>query len=88
MVFVADQDWKGEETYKLTVCSPSWFAKHLARDEVRSGYHTIFMHEYNYRKLHTFVERAVQRAEAPTWRQLAEQLAWLGHWEFEGYSDS
>ena len=43
------------------------------------------MHEYNYRKLYAFIERAVQRAEAPTWQQLAEQLSWLGQWEFEGY---
>jgi hypothetical protein len=78
MVFISPPDGCGEETFYVTVCSPSWFAERMAQDEIRSGYHTIFMHEYNYPKLHAFVERAVQRIEAPTWQELVKQLSWLG----------
>ena len=85
MIFVGPADDVGEESFYATVCSPSWFAERLESDEIRSGYQTIFMKEYDYRKLHSFVERAVHRVEAPTWRQLAEKLDWLGYWEFSDY---
>lgn len=78
MVFVSPPDGRGEETFYVTVCSPSWFAERMADDEIRSGYHTIFMREYNFRQLAAFVERAVQRVEAPTWQDLVKQLSWLG----------
>lgn len=84
-VIICPPDGEGEEIFGLTVCSPSWFGERLAEEGIRSGHHTIFVHEYNYRRLYSFVERAVQRVDASTWKEVAEQLAWLGSWEFSDY---
>ena len=82
---VGPVDGKGEESFGVTVCSPSWFAAEMGKEEIRSGHHTIFMREYNYEILRAFIERAIHRIEAPTWKELAEKLSWLGHWEFDDY---
>jgi len=77
LVFISPPDGRGQETFSVTVCSPPWFAEQMAHDEIRSGYHTIFMHEFSYPKLHAFVERAVHRIEAPTWPEVVERFSWF-----------
>ena len=76
-VFVAPDDDQGEEELSVMVCSPSWYAKQMTDGEVRSGHGTIFMLEYDHRALRSFIERAVQRAEAPTRHELMAQFGWL-----------
>jgi len=60
MVSISPPDGCCEESLYVTMCSPSWFAARLAHDEFRNGPHTIFMHEYDCRKLYAFAERATR----------------------------
>src|SRR5689334_1350753 len=62
-IFVGPVEGPGEESFDITVCSPSRFAERLVQEEIRSGHHTIFMHEYSYRRLYSFLERAIHRVE-------------------------
>lgn len=73
----------GAEAFSMMVCTPEWFAKVMLKETtIRSGVHTIFVTTYDYRKLQTFIERAVHAAEEPTWGEIARRLSWLGDWEF------
>jgi hypothetical protein len=81
----ADSD--GEESFGMQICTPEWFAAQgMDGANIRSGVHTLFVSTYNYRAIRAFIERAVHRAEAETWREIAEKLCWLGHWEFADYA--
>jgi hypothetical protein len=82
---IGPSDSEGAESFSLTVCTPEWFSLHRMNGGMTSGHHTVFVTNYNYRSLVVFLERAVQRAEGTTWRELAEGLAWLGEWEFASY---
>jgi hypothetical protein len=83
MIGPAEKD--GAESFDITVCTPGWFAKRMSRDEIRIGAHTIFVKSYDYQRLIRFIERAIQRHEAPTWPELGVKLNHLGQWEFDGY---
>src|SRR5437868_1154310 len=72
---IGPSDSDGEETFSLTVCTVGWFHVHQMKGSaIRSGVHTLFVTDYDYRTLWTFIERAVNRVEADSWRGLAEKL--------------
>jgi hypothetical protein len=84
---IGPADSEGEESFDMTVCTPEWFAREQMRGQtIRSGEHTLFVTEYSYRALWNFIERAAQRSEGESWREIAGKLSWLGHWEFADYS--
>ena len=88
LALIGPADSTGEESFVLTICTPEWFAAEQMRGQsVRSGTHTLFVTKYDYRAIVNFIERAVHRAEGKTWREIAEQLSWLGHWEFADYKN-
>ena len=82
---IGPADGEGVESFTITVCTPGWLAAQMCDGDMRAGTHTIFVKSYNYPALLRFIERAVQRVEAPTWRELAAKLDFLGHWEFAKY---
>jgi hypothetical protein len=85
-LMIGPADGPGEESFDVTVCSPSWLARELESEGIRSGRHMIFMAEFDYASLLRFVERAVHSVEAPDWSGLGEKLSRLGYWEFEDYT--
>ena len=86
---VGAADSKGEESFGMRICTPDWFATEgMEGATVRSGVHTLFVTRYDYPAIRGFIERAVHRAEAKTWREVAERLSWLGHWEFADYNSN
>lgn len=88
-LLIGPSDGPGEEVFQVKVCTPKWFETHEMDDgRARSGIHVIFMREWNYRALHSFVERAITRAEGDTWQEVASKLSWLASWEFADYSPS
>ena len=77
----------GEEFFDFMVCTPDWFAlEHLrVKGSVASGRHFIFVQEFNYLALEEFVRDYCASCEGKSWREAAEKVARLGHWEFEDY---
>jgi hypothetical protein len=77
----------GEESFGITVCTPECFAnEQMSGQSIRSGIHTLFVIEYDYRALRNFIERAAQRSEGKDWHEIAVKLSWLGKWEFADYA--
>ena len=84
---IGPADSKGEESFGITVCTPEWFANELMRDQnIRSGIHTLFVANYDYRALWNYIERAAQRSEGENWSEIGAKLSWLGNWEFADYT--
>jgi hypothetical protein len=85
--FVGAEGCPGEESFGFMVCTPDWFAvEHLrVRGSLASGRHFIFVTEFNYHALEKFVRDYCASCEGQTWREAAEKVARLGHWEFEDY---
>ena len=82
---IGPSDGPGEESFNLTVCTPEWFAAHKMGNGIVMGSRTLFVSRYDYRMIKAYLERAAQRAEGNSWREIAEGLSWLGEWEFENY---
>jgi hypothetical protein len=81
--FIGPSDADGAESFDLTVCTSEWFAFRRVRGQsIVSGYHTLFVDEYDFQALKNFLERSVQRSEGETWGEIAGKLSWLGQWEF------
>lgn len=84
---IGPADARGEESFDFCICTPDWFATEGMGDAtIKSGIHTLFVTSYDYRAIKAFIERAIQWAEAKTWRGIAEKLSWLGRWEFAHYN--
>ena len=77
---------KGEESFDILVCTPSWLARELESASVLSGRHRIFMQEYNFERLRAFLLEYAKQCSGKTWEEAAKKLGRLGKWEFEDYS--
>jgi hypothetical protein len=75
---VGRADDKGEESFEIIVCTPSWFATNLLTEGLRSGEHTLFMNRYDFRVLKSYLERRIHAATGDTWSEIASKLAGLG----------
>ena len=78
-------DGPGEESFDFTVCSVGWLADQVRRDGLLDGRHHLIVEFYDWQVLRDFIERRVWRCEGPSWPDVTEKLARLGHWEFEDY---
>lgn len=76
---------EGEESFDITVCSPSWISKNLGDNDVFSGRHHLFIKEYDYQKIITFIDNFVSNCTGENWNELGLKLSRLGYWEFEDY---
>jgi hypothetical protein len=80
---------RGEESFDVTVCSPEWLAARCQREGVVWPIHhlVVTVDCFDERTLRDWFNQQVQRAEGESWRNIAEQLSRLGHWEFSGYRE-
>ena len=85
-VFAGPEGEPGEESFDLVVCTPKWLEQKYGRSGVVFGRHRLIVFEYDYDRLLRAVEEAFEGVEGRTWREVAEQLARLGRWEFEDYN--
>jgi hypothetical protein len=81
------------DLFQAQICSQEWLAREVAHEliDMSSGVGwgprpLIFMKEYSYEKLISFLEFELAKLQAPTWFELAHHLsAWM-LWECEDYS--
>ncbi len=85
-LMVGPKDAEGEESFDLTVCTPGWLATRLT-DSPLPGRGYLFVREYSFRVLESYLRKQVERVEGSTWAEVASKLSRLGQWEFEDYAE-
>jgi hypothetical protein len=75
----------GEESFDVTVCTPSWLAENLGPTGILIGRHHLIVARYNYQDLKRFLVDFSEKHRANSWAEIAEQLGRIGKWEFEDY---
>jgi hypothetical protein len=75
----------GEESFDVTVCTPSWLSEKLGPMDILIGRHFLIVHRYDYQRLEQFLIDYCEKCRADSWAEVAEQLGRLGKWEFEDY---
>jgi immunity protein 8 of polymorphic toxin system len=81
---IGPADEPGEESFDIMVCTPEWFGSNM-KDNVAIGRHHLFVKEFSYTRLEKFVRDYCTQCDGNSWRDVAEKLSRLGHWEFEDY---
>ena len=84
-VFAGPDGGPGEECFDITVCSLAWLTERVHCGGVFDGRHHLVLESYDWPMVRTYVMQRVRRCEGATWRDVAEQLARIGYWEFEDY---
>jgi immunity protein 8 of polymorphic toxin system len=85
-MIVGPADSEGDESFDIVVCTPGWFASRLG-DTPISGRDYLFVREYEFPVLEAYLQQLVDGLEAPTWADLAAQLAKFTRWEFDDYRE-
>jgi hypothetical protein len=75
---------RGEESFDILVCSPSWLEANIG-DEIIDGRHHLIMQNYDYKKLWDYIASYCSNQSGRDWQEIAGRLALLGKWEFEDY---
>jgi hypothetical protein len=76
----------GEESFDITLCTPSWIEAVLKSEKVMTGRHLLIVSEFNYDRIYNFISKYASSCSGDNWSEVASKLARLGHWEFEDYS--
>jgi len=84
-ILIGPEDGPGEESFDLEVCTPKWLMRTYGPSAIIPGMHRLIVFEYNYERLYGFIDKQVGGVSGETWRDVARQLALLGHWEFDNY---
>jgi hypothetical protein len=84
-ILIGPEDGPGEEAFDVEVCTPKWLMRTYGPTAIIRGMHRLIVFEYDYARLRAFVEKQVCDVSGETWREVARQLALLGHWEFDNY---
>ena len=77
----------GEESFDVTVCSPSWIAQMVEDHRPRLVRHRIVIDRYDWVAIEQYIRQYVNGCSGSGWAEVAAKLARLGHWEFEDYQD-
>lgn len=86
-VFVGPAGQIGQETFDLTVCSPSYLAELAQEQDLVLGYAYLVALRYDYQAIEAALRALCRRATGHTWEQVARKLDRIGHWEFSQYDD-
>jgi hypothetical protein len=84
-ILAAPQGSPGEESFDMTVCSPTWLARRVQDEHIVDGRHHLVIAEYDYGQLLDYISKYVASCEGTTWQDVATKLGRLGRWEFEDY---
>lgn len=84
-VYAGPGDGPGEESFDVLVCTPAWLGALVRRDGPQVGRHRLIVEPMDIEVAIGFLRRTFESVEGATWREVAEKLARIGHWEFEDY---
>ena len=86
MAMIGPADGPGEESFDFMLCTPDWFSSNL-KDDITNGRHHLFVRQFDYSRLRSFVEAYCAGCSGKSWKEVAEKLSRLGKWEFEDYRE-
>ena len=87
-VIAGPADSDGEESFDIEILTPSALASRLASGSILSGRHKLFVFEYDYDRIASWITKQVENVEAGSWSDVAGKVARIGLWEFEDYAES
>src|SRR4051812_21882126 len=86
-LMIGPEDGDGEESFDLVVCTPGWLAQRLVdRPLLGRGY--LFVQEYRFQALESYLRRLVEQVEGTSWGEVAGKLSRFALWEFEDYQEA
>lgn len=86
--FVGPSNGPGEESFDFMVVGPGWFDANPGEKRFHFVRHFLVLQRWDYELLSRALSDLCLKTEGKNWREVAEQLARYGHWEFEDYRES
>ncbi len=84
-LFVGPSSGEGEESFDVTICTPSWLRAECQRDGFIIGRHHLIVLSYDFEFIRRTLTRLVERYSGATWEETADKVSRIGYWEFEDY---
>lgn len=84
-MLIGPADSPGEESFDVTVCSPTWLESECERDQFVVGRHHLIVAYYDFTNVQNLLYKLVDRCRGDSWHEIAEKLSRLAFWEFEDY---
>ena len=86
VMLIGPRDGPGDETFRVTVCTPQAISALLNRDGIVLGRHLLLVSEIAQGKIEAFLHDRLRRLDGNNWQELAEKISRLAYWEFEDYT--
>ncbi len=86
-LMVGPADGPGEESFDVLVCTTAWLKTVIDVDGPQIGRHLLLVGTLDLTAAVAFLREHIESLEAPDWKGLAEQIARVGYWEFEDYTE-
>ena len=83
--FIGPEGQRGEESFDILVCTPSWIAKEIAEQGYIWGRHRLVVSEYDYDLIWNAISEICSKTEAADWSAVAGALNHFGAWEFSEF---
>jgi hypothetical protein len=84
-VMVGPRGGEGEESFDINVCSLQWLEEHVEREGFVFGTHRLFVKTYDSVQIKNLITKFIERYSGDSWREIAEKISRIAHWEFEDY---
>jgi len=76
----------GEESFDLTICSPSWLSRQTDVTPVFDARHHLVVHDFDWNVIRGYIEGRVASCGGDAWEDIAQKLSRFASWEFEDYA--
>ena len=86
VLFIGAEDDAKCDAFDAYVCTPGFFASHMADDQLVSGQYIFFVKNFDYMKFRTCIEEYLRRCEGESWREVAKKVSRIGAWEFDDFN--
>src|SRR5260221_408716 len=82
---VGPKNGEGEESFDIQVCSPKKLQEICQEQGFLVGRHHLIVCRYDAPTIKRLITELIERCEGDSWREVAEKVGRIGHWEFEDY---
>ena len=82
-LIVGEETLKGEESFDVFICTPSWLTSNHKQSDIIIGRHYLIVFEYNYQNIYNKLKNIIENIEADTWNDVGLKIGNIGKWEFE-----
>jgi hypothetical protein len=84
-LLVGPSSGEGEESFDVSVCTPSWLDAECERTGFVLGRHYLIVRSYDFEFIRRTLIKSVERYRGATWQEVADKVSRIGYWEFEDY---